>query len=153
MILPDLSRRCPAVDPDDHHLYGSLVCAAENLLLAAQAAGLKGHFSYDASESSVQVAFEKAVPSRSALFEAILSCQCSRTEYDGTELSGEQLRLLEETGRGSGVAVMLVTDRKQKEQVAEYVAGGQHGPVRRPTLGGRDEEVDSLQRSRRWAHR
>ena len=153
VILPDLSRRCPAVDPDDHHLYGSLGCAAENLLLAAQAAGLKGHFSYDASESSVQVAFEKAVPSRSALFEAILSCQCSRTEYDGTELSGEQLRLLEETGRGSGVAVMLVTDRKQKEQVAEYVAGGQHGPVRRPTLGGRDEEVDSLQRSRRWAHR
>ncbi|MFM9887270.1 MAG: Tat pathway signal protein, partial [Burkholderiales bacterium] len=32
-ILPDLSRRCPAVDPDDHHLYASLGCAAENLLL------------------------------------------------------------------------------------------------------------------------
>lgn len=62
MILPDLSRRCPAVDPDDHHLYGSLGCAAENLLLAARAAGLEGHFSYDASESSVQVAFEEAAP-------------------------------------------------------------------------------------------
>ena len=41
-VLPDLSRRCPAVDPDDHHLYASLGCATENLLLAAQAAGLKG---------------------------------------------------------------------------------------------------------------
>lgn len=42
-ILPDLSRRCPAVDPDDHHLYASLGCAAENLILAAQATGLRGH--------------------------------------------------------------------------------------------------------------
>lgn len=42
LILPDLSRRCSAVDPDDHHLYASLGCAAENLLLAAQAAVLKG---------------------------------------------------------------------------------------------------------------
>ena len=123
-ILPDLSRRCPAVDPDDHHLYGSLGCAAENLLLAAQAAGLKGHVSYDASESSVQLAFETAPPSRSALFDAIPRRQCSRTEYDGTALSGEQLRLLEEAGGGRGVSVMLLTDRERKEQVAEYVAAG-----------------------------
>lgn len=26
-IRPDLSRRCPAVDPDDHHLFVSLGCA------------------------------------------------------------------------------------------------------------------------------
>lgn len=31
-ILPDVSRRCPAVDPDDHHLFVSLGCAAENLI-------------------------------------------------------------------------------------------------------------------------
>jgi hypothetical protein len=31
-ITPDFSRRCPAVDPDDHHLFVSLGCAAENLL-------------------------------------------------------------------------------------------------------------------------
>ncbi len=122
LILPDLTRRCPEVDPDDHHLYGSLGCAAENLLLAAQAAGLRGHFSYDASESSVQVDFEEAAPSRSALFEAIPNRECSRAEYDGTALSGEQLRLLEEAGRGNGVSVMLLTDSKQKEEVAEYVA-------------------------------
>lgn len=124
VILPDLSRRCPAVDPDDHHLYGSLGCAAENLLLAAQAAGLTGHVSYDASASSLQVDFEEAAPSRSALFEAIPSRQCSRATYDGTGLSGEQLHLLEEAGRGSEVSVMLLTDSRQREQVAEYVAAG-----------------------------
>jgi hypothetical protein len=56
------------------------------------------------------------------LFEAIPRRHCSRTEYDGTSLSDEQLRLLEETGRGDGVSVMLLTDSRQKEQVAEYVA-------------------------------
>jgi hypothetical protein len=31
-ILPDFARRCPAVDPDDHHLFVSLGCATENLV-------------------------------------------------------------------------------------------------------------------------
>jgi hypothetical protein len=123
-ILPDLSRRCPAVDPDDHHLYASLGCAAENLLLAAQAAGLKGHYACDASASSANVDFEPTMPSRSALFEAILKRQCSRGEYDGLPLTATQLRALEQAGHGNGVSVMLLTDSKSKEQVAEYVAAG-----------------------------
>src|SRR6056297_1451374 len=82
-ILPDLSRRCPAVDPDDHHLYASLGCATENLLLAAQAAGLKGHCLFDASTSGLQVDFEETAAVRSALFDAIPLRQCSRSEYEG----------------------------------------------------------------------
>lgn len=39
-VLPDLTRRCPAVDPDDHHLFVSLGCATENLIHAALAHGL-----------------------------------------------------------------------------------------------------------------
>lgn len=35
-VQPDLSRRTPVVDPDDHHLYASLGCAAENLTQAAE---------------------------------------------------------------------------------------------------------------------
>jgi len=124
VILPDLSRRCPAVDPDDHHLYASLGCAAENLLLAAQAAGLQGHLSYDASKSSVQVDLEEATVLRSALFDAIPKRQCSRAEYDGTEIPREQLGLLEQAGQGNGVSLMLLTAEKQKDQVAEYVAQG-----------------------------
>ena len=34
-IAPDFRRRCPVVDPDDHHLFASLGCAAENLVQAA----------------------------------------------------------------------------------------------------------------------
>lgn len=123
-ILPDLSRRCPAVDPDDHHLYASLGCAAENLLLAAQAAGLKGRYFYDASDSSVRVKFEPTTPVRSALFEAIPMRQCSRTRYDGSPIPEAQLRLLEEAAKGRGVSLLLLTAKQQKEQVAEYVAAG-----------------------------
>lgn len=124
VILPDLSRRCPAVDPDDHHLYASLGCAVKNLLLAAQAVGLKGHYSYGESTSSVYVEFEEALPFRSDLFEAIPSRQCSRAEYDGTELSSAQLSLLEQAGCGSGVSVVLLTAKQQKEQVIEFVMEG-----------------------------
>ena len=55
-ILPDFSRRCPVVDPDDHHLFVSLGCAAENLVQAAQAFGLRGEVSFDQNRDAVVVA-------------------------------------------------------------------------------------------------
>jgi hypothetical protein len=70
------------------------------------------------------VDLEEAPLSRSVLFEAIPNRQCSRAEYDGTELTREQLSLLEQAGRGNGVSLMLLTANKQREQVAEYVAQG-----------------------------
>lgn len=124
LILPDLSRRCPAVDPDDHHLYASLGCALENLLIAAQAAGLKGRYAYDASAPRLRVDFEETAPFHSDLFEAIPRRQCSRTDYDGSPLSSEQLRRIEEAGHGNGVSVMLFTDSRQKDRIARYVAEG-----------------------------
>lgn len=123
-ILPDLSRRCPAVDPDDHHLYASLGCAAANLLLAAEAAGLAGDVVHDAAQSGLCVKLERATPRRSALFDAIPKRQCSRSAYDGTPIPASMLRLLEESGHGSGVSVTLLTDKGRKEQIAEYVAAG-----------------------------
>ncbi|MEY4543998.1 MAG: hypothetical protein RL685_193 [Pseudomonadota bacterium] len=123
-IHPDLSRRCPEVDPDDHHLYVSLGCAAENLLLAATAAGLEGHISSDATGAGICVDIEPGIAQRSALFEAIVHRRCSRSEYDGSLLSNDQLHLLEEAARGSGVSLLLLTDPTQKERVAEYVAAG-----------------------------
>jgi len=55
-ILPDLSRRCPAVDPDDHHLFVSLGCAAENLLQAAGAHGLSAQPDFDPATGEIAVA-------------------------------------------------------------------------------------------------
>src|ERR1700675_3760678 len=68
-IAPDFSRRCPAVDPDDHHLYVSLGCAAENLTHAAAAIGYEATSSL--TDDTLAVSLESASPLRSPLFEAI----------------------------------------------------------------------------------
>lgn len=40
-VLPDLARRTPVVDPDDHHLFASLGCAVETMVQAGPALGLQ----------------------------------------------------------------------------------------------------------------
>ena len=55
-ILPDLSRRTPVVDPDDHHLFVNLGCATDNLSLAMAAQGQGGEITVD-PERAIHVAF------------------------------------------------------------------------------------------------
>lgn len=122
LVLPDLARRCPAVDPDDHHLFVSLGCAVENLLQAALANGLKGEAFFNATGGGVlRVALEATKAVVSPLFEAIPKRQSTRTEFDGKPLSLEELRLLEGAGTGNGIRVLLLTDRESTEKVLEYV--------------------------------
>jgi len=62
-IEPDWSRRCPAVDPDDHHLFVSLGCATENLIQAARAHGFRSEARFDAAGGgTVTIALESARP-------------------------------------------------------------------------------------------
>lgn len=42
-VRPDLDRRCPIVDPDDHHVYATLGCAVENIVVAANADNLEAN--------------------------------------------------------------------------------------------------------------
>ena len=51
-IQADLSRRTPAVDPDDHHLWVSLGCAAENLVQRRRGKGT--HVTYQYTPKPVQ---------------------------------------------------------------------------------------------------
>lgn len=121
-LLPDLSRRTPAVDPDAHHLFVSLGCAAENLLLAALANGLHGEASFDATaDGALRVALEPTTAIVSPLFEAIPKRQCTRAEYDGKTLSSGELKLLEAAGSGQGVRLLLLTDREAMEKILAYV--------------------------------
>jgi hypothetical protein len=123
-ILPDLARRCPVVDPDDHHLYTSLGCAAANLIEAASAAGLSSKVHYDEAISSLIIDLETAPVSKSALFDAIPKRQCSRTTYDGTVISSQELQQLEVAGNGEGVSLMLLTGEEKLKGITEYVTKG-----------------------------
>ena len=123
-IRPDPARRCPAVDPDDHHMFVTLGCAAENLVQAALAHGLFATPSFDATHELVRVTLAPATAQASPLFHAIASRQCTRGDYDGQPLSREDLKLLERTGTSNGVRLLLLTDRAAIERVLEHVVQG-----------------------------
>lgn len=124
-ILPDFSRRCPAVDPDDHHVFASLGCAAQNVVLAAEAHGLRANVSTDISTGdAIRIDFEPTAASESPMFEAITERQCTRADYDGKSVPSDQLRILEETAQDERVAVQLFTDKNDLEAILEYVVAG-----------------------------
>lgn len=134
-ILPDFQRRCPVVDPDDHHLFVSLGCAAENLLQAAAAMGFHGHASFAAgANESLDIALEPAKAVRSPLFEAMTNRQSARTEFDGKPLSNEELQLLERAGTGNGVQVQLLTGKPTMEAVLDFVIQGNTAQIRDPAF-------------------
>jgi hypothetical protein len=135
LILPDLSRRCPVVDPDDHHLYVSLGCAAENLIQAAQAQGLSAKCTFDASGDGVlRITLEPAPAIVTPLFEAIPHRQCTRAEYDGKPLSPEEIQLLETAGTGHGVRVKMLTTSNAIETVLDYVVQGNTAQMNNPAF-------------------
>ncbi len=124
-ILPDLARRCPAVDPDDHHLFVSLGCAAENLIQAALAHGLMGHANFDAAGgNALRISLESTRAVASSLFQAIPERQTTRGEYDRKPLSRQELELLEKAGSGNGVRLIILTEPAVMENVLEYVVQG-----------------------------
>lgn len=124
-IFPDLTRRCPAVDPDDHHLYVSLGCAAENLTQAALANGLKGEAVFETAPADVlKINLQPTQSVDSPLFKAISERQCTRGEFDGQPVSAEDLRLLTLAGTGKGVQLLLFTEKTALEKILEYVVQG-----------------------------
>jgi hypothetical protein len=124
-ILPDLTRRCPAVDPDDHHLYVSMGCAAENLVQAALANGLQGEAVFETTPADVlKIKLQPTQPVESPLFKAISERQCTRAEFDGQPISSEDLRLLTLAGSGQGIQLMLMTEKPAMEKVLEYIVQG-----------------------------
>lgn len=134
-ILPDFSRRCPAVDPDDHHLFVSIGCAAENLLQAALANGLYGNLVFnDSAGKLLRIALEPSRAVATSLFNAIPERQSTRAEYDGKPISARELALLEKASQGNGVRVILLTGREALEKVLEYVVQGNTAQMHDPAF-------------------
>ena len=133
-ILPDLSRRCPAVDPDDHHVFVTLGCAAENLAHAALAHGLHAEARFDATRDAIQLALAPTTAQASPLFQAIATRQCTRGDYDGKPLYSEELTLLERAGTSNGVRMLLLTERPAMERVLDYVVQGNTAQLEDPAF-------------------
>ncbi|PSO17744.1 Tat pathway signal protein [Bradyrhizobium sp. MOS003] len=127
-IAPDFARRCPAVDPDDHHLFVSLGCAAENLILAASTLGWRADPVLDGDR--IVIALEQAPPAASALATAIPARQCTRATFDGKPATPEILRQLENACREPDVTAILMTERTAIAGVTDYVLEGNSAQMR-----------------------
>lgn len=132
-ILPDYSRRTPVVDPDDHHLFASLGCAAENFALAAAARGRHADISFEsADDGRLAIELTHAPAAESELFAAIPARQCTRSLYDGRAVATSDLALLEQAARVDGVKLILLTDRPRIETVLEQVVAGNTAQINDP---------------------
>ena len=124
-ILPDLARRLSAVDPDNHHLFASIGCAAENLAIAASMRSKPGVASFDpANGGLVRFTFGERASGEPALFEAIPRRQSTRGEYDGSAVSAADLQSLSRAAAVPGVDLFLITDRQQMDRVRDLVVVG-----------------------------
>jgi len=123
-ILPDLSRATPVVDPDNHHLFVSLGCAAENLLIAAAATGRAGQLETDAGGARIRYSFFRAEAHPHPLLAAIPRRQSTRAAYDGRPAPAADIEALRQTAETPGVRLVLLTDRARIDQVRDLIVAG-----------------------------
>lgn len=130
-ILPDFSRRTPAVDPDDHHIFVTLGCAAENLLIAANASGRPGEIRLETEvpEAYIQVSLGRAAGHDHELCEAIPARQSTRSDYDGGNIGAEELAQLRSAALMPGVEAIFLTERPKLEGVLEFIIQGNSAQI------------------------
>lgn len=124
-ILPDLARQLPAVDPDNHHLFVSLGCAAENLAIASRMRGKPGELIFDpAAGGHVTFAFETGESIEATLFDAIPKRQSTRGLFDGRSVSAVDLASLAQAANVPGVDLVLISDHVQIDRIRDLVLAG-----------------------------
>lgn len=120
-ILPDVARRCPAVDPDDHHVFATLGCAAENIAIAAPSLGRAAEVVFEAEAKRVNIVLTSGASSAHPLVDAIPRRQCTRSVFNGQLIPTEQLALLEAAGAVEGVDMRIFTERAMIDRIRDTV--------------------------------
>jgi hypothetical protein len=133
-IVPDQRRETPVVDPDNHHLFASLGCAAENLSLAALAAGAKANMAFLSDTAGLRVDLERGSSARDPLFTAIRNRQCTRADYDGRTVDAASLALLEQAATVPGCRVILMTEKPVMEKVLDLIVAANSAQIGDPVF-------------------
>jgi nitroreductase len=134
-IFPDMTRRLAAVDPDNHHLFASLGCAAENLAIASAMRGKPGELRFDPLGGGAgSFAFGNAAPAEPALFGAIPTRQSTRGDFDGRLVSAGDLAALARAAAVPGVDLVLITERAQIDRVRDLVIAGNSAQMADPAF-------------------
>jgi hypothetical protein len=117
-IHADPSRRTPVVDPDDHHLFASLGCAAENLRLAAGSLGLTAAVRTEGDVVRLDLG---PGGDPDPLFAAIQDRQCTRSDYDGSAIATKDLETLAAAAQIPGARLILLSGEAETARVAALV--------------------------------
>ena len=140
-VLPDVSRRTPCVDPDDHHLYVTLGCAAENILIAARAARRSAECAWHPggpAGGAIRITLGKFAAQGGAAEESLCAAiplrQSTRSTYDGQPLLASELRLLEQAAALPGVAILWILERPRIEQALEFMLQGNSAQMDDPAF-------------------
>jgi nitroreductase len=129
-IIPDLTRRLAAVDPDNHHLFASLGCAAENLAIAAAMRQTSGRLSFNPlNGGAVSLVFGDGAIGEPALFDAIPKRQSTRGDFDGRPVNTDDLAALAQAAAVPGVDLVLVTERAQIDRIRDLVIAGNNAQM------------------------
>jgi len=132
-ILPDLARATPAVDPDNHHLFVSLGCAMENLVVAATASGRPGTVTVS-EDGSLRYTYARAAARADALFPAITQRQSTRAIYDARPVAPKDIDALHRAASAAGVHAFILTDRAQMARVRDLVVAGNDAQMADPAF-------------------
>jgi hypothetical protein len=134
-IRPDFLRATPAADANHHHIFASLGCAAENLALAAQAAGWPADIAFvPTGEGHVEIDIGDGEAGHDPLFDAIAARQCTRSLYDGRNVPAGELKQLEAAAQVPGARVIFVTEPERIEAVLEMVVAANTTQVNDPAF-------------------
>ncbi|MBA3910939.1 MAG: Tat pathway signal protein [Rhodobacter sp.] len=135
-ILPDFTRRTAVVDPDDHHLFVSLGCAAENLVIAGAALGRGSEVAVGTSGgvTQIEIALSAAQPGGQERYQAIPLRQSTRSLYDGQPVSSADIDLLATAAREEGVSILFFTAPADRDAVLEFVIQGNSAQMDDPAF-------------------
>ncbi len=132
-ILPDFERRLLVVDPDDHHMFISLGCAAENFTIAARAKGWTCETRADPG-GGLRLLLSKGVVKPDPLFDAILTRQSTRAVYDGRVPPTSDLDALAQSAARPGVAFALLTDRSRLGKLRDLSVAANSAQISDPAF-------------------
>lgn len=136
-IRPDMARATPAADPDNHHLYASLGCAGENLMLAANAIGRGASLDFvGEGDGTVEIDLTSGTTRQDPMFDAILERQCTRSDYDGRSVAADDLKQLEAAANVDGCHIHIVSDQAMIEQILELSVAANTQQIKDPAFAG-----------------
>lgn len=86
------------------------------------------------NDGAISLALRRRQPAANPLADAVVRCQCTRTDYDGRTIGPDDLASLEAAGTHEGVTFLLITGRSRMDAIAGQVVEGNTAQMRDPAL-------------------